>query len=418
MSIVTFVNYGVMGFGSSSGGSGTLIGVGSSTTSLVDYPKTGSVTSGNYFVDPTALTNGSGTEADPFDNLASAITAASSGQTILVKAGTLTPTSRYILSGTNVNIYNYGTDRPVLNCSSLGSGSAARVFTITGSNYHVKGFDITLSEEFPIVVNGASNKVEDCRLNDNARTNVYLFGSGADMNVVQDCWSWDINRAATSASDDDNYASTANTGFVNTGNKFVRCVGANGPDDGFDLFRGSNVEIIDCVAIGAGYYKNGTTAGDGNGFKMGGQSGNNLVQGSLAVGVRVQGFDANSENTIQFKKGTSVNAGTRGFNTYSSSASGIVNNISIGGGTEEHTGTLGTYNSWNSSSAAGGNAAFPLSLAEIDFADPVNHDYSLDSLSEAISAGSAGGNLGASTIALELYLEFMNAHAADVFRRT
>ena len=393
--------------------SSSLIGVSSDVDTLTAYPKTGAVTSGDWFVDPASGTNGVGTEGDPFDNLASAVSAASVDDVILIKAGTLTPTSRFTLSGSALNIYNYGTDRPVIDCSALGSTSNARVFTLTSGGHHIKGLEIIDSEEYPILVNSAGNLLEDLHVHGCARTNFYLYGPGSTGNVVQDCWSWDVRGALTAPFDDDNFASTANSGEASGSNTFVRCVGANGPDDGYDFYRGTGNEIKSCVAIGAGYYSNGDNAGDGNGFKMGGIEGGSSVEGSIAVGVKVQGFDANSRNDITFLRNTSVDAGTRGFNPYAPPASYVRENL----GPDGHTGTIGTYNSWNDSADAGSDAAFPLSLVEIDFSDPANYDYSLDVSSEAIGAGVSGGNLGASTEALEALKAFMDAHAASVYHR-
>lgn len=395
----------------------SIIGVGSPVDTYTTWPKTGPVTVGDWFVDPNAASNGVGTEADPFDNLASAISAASLDDVILVKAGTLTPSSRFILSGSALNIYNYGTDRPIIDCSALGSTSNARVFTLTSGGHHIKGFEIIDSAEYPVVVNSAGNMLEDLHIHGCARTNVYLFGSGANNNLVQDVWSWDVRGSATAPYDDDNFASTANSGSTNSGNEFIRILGANGPDDGLDLFRATGAKAKSSVMIGSGYYNDGSSAGDGNGFKMGGQGGPNSVEGSIAVGVKVQGFDANSQNNITFLRNTSVRAGNRGFNVYSSPASGIKENLSADNGSEQHTGTLGTYNSWNDPADAGGDAAFPLTLAEIDFADPASSDYSLDTNSEAIGAGESGGNPGASEEALDILKDFMALYGAQVYHR-
>jgi len=78
---------------------------------------------------------------------------------------------------------------------------------------------------------------------------------------------------------------------------------------------------------------------------------------------------------------------------------------------------LGTYNSWNASADAGGNTAFPLSTVEIDFANPGGNDYSLDVNSEAIGAGETGGNIGASTEALQAFKDFMVVYGTEVYHR-
>ena len=91
------------------------------------------------------------------------------------------------------------------------------------------------------------------------------------------------------------------------GNVFDGCLAYNNADDGWDLFAkvetGSigSVTIQNCVAYGNGYLEDGTNAGNGNGFKMGGDSmsGYHKLINSYAFNNKAKGIDSNSCPDIQ-----------------------------------------------------------------------------------------------------------------------
>ena len=70
-----------------------------------------------------------------------------------------------------------------------------------------------------------------------------------------------------------------------------------------------SVTIKNSVAFGNGYLEDGTDAGNGNGFKMGGSSitGYHSISNSVAFGNKAKGFDSNSCPDIQVSNCTSFN---------------------------------------------------------------------------------------------------------------
>lgn len=386
------------GGGGGGGGGATLLGVGSTLDTYTSYPVTGEVTNGDWYVDPTSNTNGSGTEGNPFNDLHSAIAAASINDVILVKAGTLQPTTKYSVSTAGLKIYAYGSDRPIINASSLStSGSAPVPIYITGDNQHWKGFDVigvqatSLGYDIGGVrVHQASGcKVEDFRYYNSVAGGFYAYA--ATNTIFQDCIYYGVNSSGFGTNAADGFASTGNS----TGTKMIRDFAANGCDDGFDFFTGSGNEILSCVAYRCGYLPGTTQAssGDGNGFKCGGTDAlNNLVKGNLSIANRVYGFDDNlTNNGNDYIQNTAVLNDIYGINTGQDPASIVNDNIALTNATDrDGSGVSGSYNTWN------------LGITDAQFADVANYDWSLDTGSPCIGAGISGGNLGASEEALIL----------------
>ena len=100
----------------------------------------------DIFVDPDAVTNGTGTSVSPYDNIQDALGDVADGQTIGVRGGTLDIATRIICSATwatGIKIVAIGAERFTLNFTGAGTGDAARVLTLTGSGETWHGCDIT-----------------------------------------------------------------------------------------------------------------------------------------------------------------------------------------------------------------------------------------------------------------------------------
>jgi hypothetical protein len=113
------------------------------------------------------------------------------------------------------------------------------------------------------------------------------------------------------------------------------------------------------------------------------------------VGSTQQGFDYNDgapANT--YEHNTAVDCGGVGFymDVYSSRVEVARNNIAYNNTKNNNSGGAldDSSNTWN------------LGITNPDFADPAHADYSLAAGSPCIGAGTNGGNLGASTVALEI----------------
>lgn len=129
----------------------------------------------------------------------------------------------------------------------------------------------------------------------NVIDNVYLHGhngsgmsiSNSSKNRISHCTSEDNFDMATNGENADGFSLSSGSENV-----FEFCVAFNNSDDGFDTWESTSNEISDCVA-----YANGRgTAGDGNGFKLGGRDlgGGNTVTRCIAFQNLHSGFSSNT----------------------------------------------------------------------------------------------------------------------------
>lgn len=391
-----------------------IAGVGSSSTSEIDYPRTSPSVTGQWFVSSSSGNDSNaGTSVGlPFKTISKAISSAASGDTIIVRGGTYTTSSAIEINKSNLKVWNYGTERPIIDRGMGGTttGTGTYAVNMTASGIHLKGFEIKgvpdrktsggVSDESPfaITVNGINSKVEDIVLHSGDTGDIRL--TAASGTIIMDCVS--IGNTGGGGGTNRPDGISISKGTKSNGVKIVRCLVANSGDDGIDMYGATNSETIDCVAIAIGRSPvNGSSLGDGNGFKAGGDTGSgpNIVRGSIAVHCAQQGIAHNGTPTAgsQYLNNTSAYNAYGFLNDDGSTVSTVTNNIVLYNSSynESSAGTR-TYNTWN------------LSITNAGFVSNANGDFSLDTGSPCIGVGSGGVNLGASTVALELLLKWWN----------
>jgi hypothetical protein len=406
--------------------SSELLGVGSQSSSFTDFPKTLSTTIGDWYVDPNAMSNGVGSFEDPFNSLESALSSVSSGETILVRAGTLYPTTVFYRTSNwieTVRVFNYGNERPVIDCTTnvnVGNNGRAVAFDSSSGNEHWKGFEVKNATNIAFDILGQNIKIEDMWVHEcgkdlsttEGRGMIRAYRSGVDVGiVVQDCVVWNCGDGITTGTNaPDCYQVAAST--TSSGVSFVRCFGAHGADDVFDLWGGTNTLILDCVAYKGGYYSNGLSAGDGSGFKMGGSRtgiGNNFLVGSIAIACKSEAIKPNSSPLAStFLRNTCVDSDGYGWNLNNATTDGnrhiATDNIDYNNVSGPGLNSLrvdDTFNSWN------------LGISNPSFANTSEFDWSLSTGSPAISSSSNGGNIGASNVSLALAKKWIFAIEND-----
>lgn len=391
----------------------SILGVGSASTSLADYPKIVNSTTGDWYVDASVESSGDGTSlATAFKTLPEGLAALSAGEKLVVKGGTYTLPSGGITRSTawasQTIITGYGTERPVLDASSVGTNGSA--LTFNGSvnelwhRFHVKNVPVRVSG-FNAQAIRFTNAAHDCIMSE-----IWLSHCGQDgfwgytaYNIqFRDCAAWRLGDGVTTGTNaPDTFALTgiANVGLP--GIRYVRCFSGHAGDDSFDFYRNAGGLAIDSVSYKAGYYWNGVRSGDGNGFKLGSNETNitnNGAIGCLAIGAAANGFDDNAmDDNVTMLRNTAVDCGSYGFQAGSGLAATINDNIANNNSINyrEWAAIPDSYNTWN------------LGITNPNFADTANFDWSLDTGSSAIAAGISGGNLGASSIALEIAKEWL-----------
>ncbi len=191
---------------------------------------------------------------------------------------------------------------------------------LAGNYWYFNGFDVTNSQdaEKGIVVAGNNNTLEDIRTYKNGNTGIQIsrykgtdnFDEWPANNLILNCTSY-LN-ADRGYEDADGFAAKLT---VAEGNVFDGCISAFNADDGWDLYAkvqsGSigKVVIKNSVAFMNGYViKDGAivNAGNGNGFKMGGESlsGHHTLINSVAFANKAKGIDSNSCPDIEVYNST------------------------------------------------------------------------------------------------------------------
>jgi parallel beta-helix repeat protein len=255
-----------------------------------------------YYVDYTAgLDTYPGTEAQPFKTLAKGVTTLGANLgTIYLRGGIhqsiKVSLSRNIPPG-YINIWAYPGEKPVIDFSTATSGNDG--FGITGSYYHIKGIEFIKAPHCGIrITTGSNNIVENCVFRANGNTGLSIGSSSttlASNNLIYNCDAC-FNFNSPGGADADGFAAKANVG---TGNVYRGCRSYNNSDDGFDLYGCTASIIIDsCFAFRNGVDSWGTSRGNGNGFKLGG----NYVPASNTV-----------TNCVAFDNFCASNNGGKGF---------------------------------------------------------------------------------------------------------
>mgnify|MGYP000535542745 CR=1 FL=1 len=287
------------------------------------------------YVGPDAASDGVGTKENPID-IYTAVKFVSPGQKIVLLSGTYnlesTVTVQPGIDGTEsqpiIMAAESSTDRPVFDF-----GKNCEGMVLAGDHWYYQGFDVTNSANAKdgIRLCGSSCTVDNVRTYHNGNTGLQIsrFTSTdtkeewPSNNLVLNCTSY--GNADEGYEDADGFAAKLTIG---EGNTFDGCIAYNNADDGWDLFAkvetGSigAVTIQNCVAYGNGYLEDGTDAGNGNGFKMGGSSmsGYHKLINSVAFDNKAKGIDSNSCPDIQVTNSTSYNNGGSNVAMYTNDA--------------------------------------------------------------------------------------------------
>ena len=278
---------------------------------IVEYK---TVENNNIYVSPNGKSNAAGTKDAPMD-IYTAVKIAAPGQKILIKEGTYNLSSTVKvergMNGTaDAMIYMIADpeagSRPVFDFGGKCAG-----MILAGDYWYFQGFDVTRSADAQkgIQVSGNHNILDRIKAYKNGNTGIQIsrylgtdqFNQWPAYNTILNCSSY-LN-ADKGYEDADGFAAKLTVG---QGNVFDGCIAAYNADDGWDLFAkvqsGSIgvVTIQNCVAFKNGYIldENGReiNAGNGNGFKMGGDSmpGAHVLKNSVAFANKAKGIDSNS----------------------------------------------------------------------------------------------------------------------------
>ncbi len=278
----------------------------------------GTVSSGDYYVGPSGSDSNPGTMASPFKTITAAHARVAAGGTIWLLSGTnmQTATNSISKSGTaaahiRVQAVAGGT-RPVLDFSGQAVASSNRGIDVKGDYWEFRGFEIKNAGDNCIGVSGSNNVFDQLLIHGCSDTGLQITASSTDAtndakaanNLVLNCDSYENLDQPTNGENADGFAAKLRIG---PGNVFRGCRAWNNADDGWDFFASDDVVTIDnCWAFLNGKVLSGSnTAGDGNGFKLGGAPTSegeggavHIVKNSYAFDNRACGFVRNNNPEV------------------------------------------------------------------------------------------------------------------------
>ena len=283
------------------------------------------------YVAPEA--NGSGSKDDPM-SIYNAVKFVQPGQQIIIKEGTyLLDSTVKVARGVDGTAESpivmmadpQASSRPVFDFQGLCAG-----MIFAGNHWYIKGFDVIHSQDAQkgIQVSGNSNTLDQVNAYYNGSTGIqisrYLTTDEFELwpanNLILNCTSY--NNADAGCEDADGFAAKLTVG---NGNVFDGCMAYYNADDGWDLFAkvqtGSigAVTVKNCVTFKNGYVKVNSDkstdkhvdsvydldmsgrvidAGNGNGFKLGGDSmsGYHVLENSVVYDNKAKGVTYNNGN--------------------------------------------------------------------------------------------------------------------------
>jgi hypothetical protein len=308
----------------------------------------------NYYVSPNGNDANAGTLSSPKFNISALVNTVNPGDTIFILPGTYnysniitltksgTADKRICIFGTG---YSTAEERPLLIFSSQGPGDSNRAFFLkAGANYwYLKGFIIKEAGDNGIKIESNWNIIEFIDF-DGCYDSGIQIGLAKDSgsndgscayNYILNCDSYNNCDSHKSGGNADGFACKL---FCGPGNIFENCRAWNNSDDGWDFYSNTfGVLLLNCRTWhnGDATTLRGNKSGNGNGFKMGGNStysrGTNIAVGCIAFDMHYVGgggkcFDQNDNQDPQVMLNCTTFDNVKGFSMASGSSGHTIKN--------------------------------------------------------------------------------------------
>ncbi|HEY3760449.1 MAG TPA: DUF1565 domain-containing protein [Verrucomicrobiae bacterium] len=244
------------------------------------------VLSANWYLATNGLDTNPGTQAAPFATLMKAQSAASSGDTVFINAGTYYPTNQFatqqgvyvpvnLINKSGISYEAMPGTRPVFNFSLVNpTNLRSAAFWVNANHVTFQGFDVVAVQENITNVNNQSVGFANygCNFCTWNQVNVHdadcvgiYFEKVDASNLVYRCDCYNLAGINSfSYGNADGFGCHVSAGGY--GNIFRECRAWNDSDDGYDCINCSEGVTFDhCWS-----YLNGNNGGNGNGFKVGG----------------------------------------------------------------------------------------------------------------------------------------------------
>jgi Right handed beta helix region len=365
-------------------------------------------------VSPRGSSNFDGSSFSAAMDIKTALSAVKAGELLLLEPGTYTVPYTSGVANT-IKLSKSGTASARISMVAANCGRAifdfsfpeqawvqdSYGFDLTGSYWYFRGIEITRAGYQGVYVTGKYNTFENCAFHHNRNTGLEINKGGAYTTVINsDAYrNYDPKKLGSMA---DGFGPKQTQG---PGNKFIGCRAWENSDDGFDMFDSPEQVIVEnswAFRNGVDVWNYGGFAGNGNGFKLGGNKvvANNRIINSVAFDNPQKGFDQNNNaggitilnctaysNGINFGLGNPVSSGQKHY---------LRNNISLSGSVSVSNADA-KFNSWDTAPAAivsdfqNVNLSLATAARNADGSLPDNGLFRLNTSSKLINAGTSVG---------------------------
>lgn len=333
-----------------------------------------------YYVAKTGNdTTGDGSLSTPWLTIQKAASTVVAGDTVFVRTGTY---QEYVTvsadgtSGSRITFEAYPNEFPIIDGSGLTAPTSSNLFRAQGDYITLRGFELINAAMNSVLCDGSNCLIENNIIHGGYQTGIYLFASSNNTvrgNIVYDMY--DFNNAGGNAD-----CITSTDG--GSGNLIERNIVHDCSDDGIDSWGTTGNTYRNNISYHNGYEPfTETAAGDGSGFKIGGNGGGgHTVIDNIAYLNRLDGFNDNTGTNNTVLNNTAISSNVN--YTFSGAGNVLRNNISQGGTLSIANATEQT-NSWD------------LSITDALFANsttPTHESFGrLTSSSPAIGVGTTVG---------------------------
>src|SRR3954470_8566421 len=262
-----------------------------------------------YYIATSTSGTADGSIDHPFTTFSSAITKAVAGDTILVRGGTynLSSTVSVNKNGTAANPFNmlaFPGESPILDFRGetySATNAGQKGISLSGSYWHIKGLTIQYAADNGISISGSNNVVEQVVARQNQDSGFIISGSNQPSNnLLLNCDSYGNFDYGALGENADGFA--VKFRGLGPGNVISGARAYDNGDDSFDFWQAEHgVTVINSWSFHNGVastYNNPVGfAGDGNGIKLGHDSGTHVLENMLVWGNPANGVDINGNAT-------------------------------------------------------------------------------------------------------------------------
>ncbi|MCO6044295.1 right-handed parallel beta-helix repeat-containing protein [Aeoliella sp. ICT_H6.2] len=324
--------------------------------------------SAEYYIAPGGSDANGGSIDSPWGTFNHAIDQIGAGDTLLVRGGTYDLSSRIRIqkggvSRNPINMWAYPGETPILDFDSNPSTSD-RGIQLERDWWNIRGLTIQNAPDNGVWVSGSNNTFEQLVLRWNGDSGLQLSGDSSRQpsnNLILNTDSYENYDPQNHGENADGFA--AKFRDLGPGNVFSGNRAWGNSDDGWDFWAAANGVVVEnswAFDNGFNIWNDSNFAGDGNGIKLGQDSGRHELSNMLVWGNASNGVDVNGNATpnssispphvdhgVAVYNVTSYDNGNRNFRFDEDYPHVLRNNISFTGSNTIYGPADDQFNTWN-----------------------------------------------------------------------